>query len=282
MKKFKIAICQMEITNEKHINLQKAKTMIINAVEKYAPQIVVLPEMFNCPYENKFFPLFAEPFIGETTNFLSNLAKELDIYIIGGSIPEKEGNQIYNTSFSFNRKGELIGKHRKMHLFDIHVEGGISFKESDTLGQGNEVTVIETEYCKMGIAICYDMRFPELMRLMTLEGAEVIVIPAAFNLTTGPTHWHELIKVRALDNQVYFVAASPARNLDASYHAYGHSKIVNPWGDVVVEIDEREGIICGEIDLEYLAKIRGQLPLLKHRRIDRYKLSMIDETTKID
>ena len=272
MKKFKVAVIQMQVSSQKSQNLEKAKEMINRAVEAYSPQVVVLPEMFNCPYENKYFPLFAEEYPGETTKLLSSLAKELKIYIVGGSIPEKEGDQIYNTSFSFNPKGEMIGRHRKMHLFDINVEGGVSFRESDTLGAGEEVTVFDTEYCKIGVAICYDMRFPELMRLMALEGAEVIILPAAFNMTTGPAHWHELIKVRALDNQVYFVVASPARDLEASYHAYGHSKMVNPWGDTVVEADEKEGIICGEIDLEYVEKIRQQLPLLKHRRIDQYEL----------
>ncbi|MBM7614906.1 carbon-nitrogen hydrolase family protein [Alkaliphilus hydrothermalis] len=272
MIKFKVAVIQMQISTIKSQNLKKVKEMILRAMEEYSPQMVVLPEMFNCPYENKYFPLFAEEYPGETTNMLSNLAKELQIYIIGGSIPEKDGEQIYNTSFSFNPTGAMLGRHRKMHLFDINVEGGVSFRESDTLGAGGSITVIDTEYCKIGVAICYDMRFPELMRLMALEGAEVIILPAAFNMTTGPAHWHELIKVRALDNQVYFVAASPARDLEASYHAYGHSKIVNPWGDTVVAADEKEGIICGEIDLEFVDKIRQQLPLLKHRRIDRYEL----------
>lgn len=272
MSKFKVAICQMNVEKDKKRNLERAKSMIMEAVKKYSPQIVVLPEMFNCPYENKYFPLYAEDFSGETTEMLSTLAKDLEIYIVGGSIPEKDGDAIYNTAYTFNPEGKMIGSHRKMHLFDIDIEGGVSFKESDTLGYGKDITVIETAYCKIGIAICYDMRFPELMRLMALEGAELIILPAAFNMTTGPAHWHELIKIRALDNQVYFVAASPARNLEASYHAYGHSKIVNPWGDTVTEAGHQEEIIWGEIDLDYVKKIREQLPLLKHRRSDQYEL----------
>jgi len=266
---FKIAVCQMKILENKEENLAKAEKMIKEASSKGC-DLVVLPEMFNCPYNNEFFPKYAEEFPGRTSRFLSRLAESENIYIVGGSIPEKDGGKIYNTSYIFDKTGKLIGKHRKMHLFDIDVEDGISFKESDTLGPGNRVTVFETEFCKVGVAICYDMRFPELMRLMALKDAEIIIVPAAFNMTTGPAHWDSLIKVRALDNQVYFVAASPSRDLDSSYIAYGHSLIVDPWGDTVSEAGIEEEIIYGTIDLNRVKKIREQLPLLKHRRKDIY------------
>lgn len=266
---FKIALCQMEVLESKEENLKKAEKMIVEASSNGA-DLVALPEMFNCPYDNSFFPKYAEEFPGTTTKLLSNLAKEQNIYIVGGSIPEREGEKIYNTSYIFDRKGELLNKHRKMHLFDIDVEDGIRFKESDILGYGSNVTVFDTEFCKIGVAICYDMRFPELMRLITLRGAEVIVVPAAFNMTTGPAHWHSLAKIRALDNQVYFVAASPSRNLDSSYVAYGHSLILDPWGDIISEAGIKEEIIYGSIDLKKIKKVREQLPLLKHRRKDIY------------
>ena len=266
---FKIAICQMLVTEDKMQNVENAESMIREAAKNGA-QVIVLPEMFNCPYENKYFPLYAEIYPGKTTEQLSLLALELSIYLVAGSIPEREDDIIYNTSFVFDPKGQLIGRHRKMHLFDIDVEGGIRFKESDTLGYGEDITVIDTTFGKMGIAICYDMRFPEMMRLMALEGAEVIIVPAAFNMTTGPAHWDIIIKARALDNQVYFVAASPARNMEASYHAYGHSSIVGPWGDVIAQADEQETILYGEVDLERVKKVRKELPLLQHRRTALY------------
>ena len=272
MRKFKIAVCQMTVVEGKEENLKKAEVMIRRAVKDFQPAIVVLPEMFNCPYSNDYFPSYSEEYPGESTSKLSDLAKELKVYIVGGSIPEKEQEKIYNTTFVFNPEGKVVAKHRKMHLFDIEIEGGITFKESDTLGAGREITILDTPYCKIGIAICYDMRFPELMRILSEKGAEVIIIPAAFNMTTGPAHWDPLIKIRALDNQVYFVAASPARNLEAVYHAYGHSTIINPWGNIVARADAGEEIICGEIDLDYVSKIRSQLPLLKHRRRDVYEL----------
>ncbi|MCT4564217.1 MAG: carbon-nitrogen hydrolase family protein [Maledivibacter sp.] len=275
MSEFKIAVCQLDVLQKKEDNLGKAKEMIKEASHN-GSDLVVLPEMFNCPYGNSSFPRFAEEFPGETTSFLSKLAQDERVYIVGGSIPEKEGDNIFNTSYIFDRKGNVIGKHRKIHLFDIDIEDDISFKESDTLGYGNDITVFDTEFCKIGVAICYDMRFPELMRLMTLRGAEIIIIPAAFNMTTGPAHWHALSKIRAIDNQVYFVAASPARNLDSSYVAFGHSLIADPWGDVIAEADEKERIIYANIDLSRVKKIRNQLPLLKHRRVDLYDVSDID------
>jgi predicted amidohydrolase len=267
--RFKIAVCQMTVSEDKMQNVDKAESMIREAVENGA-QVIVLPEMFNCPYENKYFPLYAEVYPGKTTERLSLLASELNVYLVAGSIPEQKDDIIYNSSFIFDPKGQLIGRHRKMHLFDIDVEGGIRFKESDTLGYGEDITVIDTAFGKIGIAICYDMRFPEMMRLMALEGAEVIVVPAAFNMTTGPAHWDIIIKARALDNQVYFVAASPARNMEASYHAYGHSSIIGPWGDVIAQADAQETILYGEVDLDRVKKVRKELPLLQHRRTALY------------
>lgn len=270
--KFKIGICQMSVLNDKKANLLSAEKMIRKAAAKGC-RIIVLPEMFNCPYENKFFPVFAEEYPGETTQMLAALSKELKVYVFGGSIPEKDDEGIYNTAYVFDSAGNLIGKHRKVHLFDIDIENGIKFKESDILRRGNKVTVVDTEFGKIGLAICYDMRFPELMRLMVLRGAEMIIVPAAFNMTTGPVHWDLTLRARALDNQVYYAAVSPARNLDASYHAYGHSALVNPWGEIIKQADEKETLLISEVDLEYVKKIRNELPLLKHRREDLYKLT---------
>jgi omega-amidase len=227
--------------------------------------------MFNCPYDSSYFSRFAESYPGESTELLSELAAFHSVYIIGGSIPERAQKNIYNTSFSFGRKGNLIGRYRKIHLFDVEIEGGISFKESETITAGNDSTVIETEFCKIGIAICYDMRFPELIRKMVLGGAKIIIVPAAFNMTTGPAHWHILARTRALDNQVYFIAASPARDKKASYVAYGHSLVSDPWGNIISEASAKEEIIFAEIDLGFVDKIRKELPLLKHRKEEVYQ-----------
>ncbi len=162
---------------------------------------------------------------------------------------------------------ENIGK---CIFFDVDIKNGVRFMESDALKAGNKVTVFDTVYGKVGVAICFDMRFPELMRLMALEGAQMIIVPAAFNTTTGPAHWHETIKMRAVDNQVYFIAASPARNKKANYQAYGYSTICDPWGSVLSTTDENESFVTAKIDTRKVEEIRQQLPLLKLRRVDLY------------
>ena len=165
-----------------------------------------------------------------------------------------------------------IGKHRKTHLFDIDVKGGQSFKESDTLTAGNSGTVFDTEFGRMGVMICFDIRFPEFARMMVNDGAKMIFVPAAFNMTTGPAHWELSFRARALDNQIYMLGCAPARNPAASYISWGHSIFTDPWGRVVDMLDEKEGILIGEIDLDYENEIREQLPLLKARRNDVYRI----------
>ena len=266
-----IAICQMNITTNKHANLQKAESMIRKAFSDSGPDIIVLPEMFNCPYDYNYFSRFSETFQGETNEMLSGIAKALGIYIIGGSIPEKDENKIYNTSFIFGRDGKMIARHRKIHLFDINIKNSISFKESRFITPGEDITVFNTDICTIGVAICYDMRFPELIRKMTLMGAKLIIVPAAFNTITGPAHWHLTARARALDNQVYFVCASPARDTESAYTAYGHSLVVDPWGSIIVEADKEETLLNAKLDLSEVDRIREELPLLKHLKPEIYK-----------
>lgn len=273
---YKLALCQMNVVLKKASNLAKAEVMIREAAAGGA-HVVALPEIFNCPYSNQYFREYAEDYKGLTVSLLSSLAKELGIVLIGGSIPEIDDGKIYNTSFAFNRQGDLIGRHRKIHLFDINIKGGIRMKESDTFTAGDSVTVIDTEYGKIGIAICYDIRFPELIRNMTLAGAKLILIPAAFSMTTGSAHWDITMRLRAVDNQVYLAAVSPARNLDSPYQAYGHSCLVTPWGDFCAKTDHRESIVYGEVDLDYVDAIREQLPLLQHRKPELYARSKNQE-----
>ncbi|MDD3169431.1 MAG: carbon-nitrogen hydrolase family protein [Eubacteriales bacterium] len=266
---FQLALCQMRVAMEKKSNLDAAESMIREAAGKGA-EVIALPEMFNCPYSNKYFREYAETQEGETVQFLSDLAKKLKIYLVGGSIPELEEDKVYNTSFSFDKEGEIIGKHRKIHLFDIDVKGGIRFMESETLTSGEHVTMLDTEFCKIGVAICYDVRFPELFRKMTLDGAKLVILPGAFNMTTGPAHWDLTMRARALDNQIYFAAVSPARDTEGPYQAYGNSCVVNPWGEFSGKSDARESIVYAQIDLDFVEEIRNQLPLLKHRKPDFY------------
>jgi len=161
--KLQAALIQMKVVEGKGNNLGTAERMLKQAASEGA-RLLVLPEMFNVPYDNSFFPEYAEDYPGETTEFLRSMAMELDVYIAGGSIPEREGDRIYNTSYIFSPQGELIGRHRKAHLFDIDVKGGITFKESDVLSPGNESTIFHVDGVKVGLIICYDVRFPEFTR----------------------------------------------------------------------------------------------------------------------
>lgn len=270
---FRLALCQMNVTPDKNKNVSKAIAMIHQASTSGA-DIAVLPEMFSCPYDNSKFKEYSELLNDSSTiKAIAEKAMKNEIYVVAGSIPEQDGSKIYNTCVVLNRQGKIIARHRKMHLFDIDIKGKIRFMESEVLSPGNEITVVDTEFCKIGIAICYDVRFPELSRLMALEGAKVIIIPGAFNMVTGPAHWELLIRTRALDNQVYIAAASPARDISSSYIAYGNSMIASPWGSIVERACENEEIIIADIDLSEVERIRGELPVLKHRRPDIYRIA---------
>ena len=273
MNTIKLALCQMNVIDDKAENLKKANLMIAQCVEENV-DFIVLPEMFNCPYSNdKFIEYQEEEKDSPTLNKISSLAGENNVYILAGSIPEKEGDNLYNTSYLFGRNGEIIAKHRKMHLFDIDVKDKITFKESDVLTAGDNFTVVDTEFGKIGIGICYDIRFPELARIMTEKGALILFYPGAFNMTTDPAHWELLFRSRALDNQVFCVGVAPALNESASYHSYGHSIIADPWGEIITQASEKEELIISEIDLDEIKKIREELPLLKNKREDLYEVN---------
>lgn len=271
-RKFKIGVCQMPVVKSKEQNISKARSMIKEAAAGGC-SLVILPEMFNCPYNSSLFPEYAESYPdGSTLKMLSAAASEEKIYLVGGSIPEREENIIYNTSFVFGPRGELLAKHQKVHLFDVDLPDGLSFHESRTLGAGKNITVVKTELCTLGVAVCYDIRFPELIRLMALMGAEIVILPAAFNMNTGPAHWELLLRTRAVDNQVFIAGASSARDTEASYVSYGNSLIADPWGKIIAQAGEKEMILYGDIDLQVLRETREALPLLKHRRSDLYEL----------
>ncbi len=265
----KLALIQMTVVNNKAENLKRAEKHIKSAAMNGA-RIVVLPEMFNCPYDNSYFRAYAEGLDGETVRSLSTWARESKVVLIGGSIPEIHENFIYNTCYIFDEQGVLIGKHRKVHLFDIDIKNKMYFAESEVLSSGNKTTVVTTKYGKIGVCICYDIRFPELARKMTLEGAQIILVPGAFNMVTGPAHWAITARVRALDNQVYYGLCSPARKDGEGYIAYGHTLITNPWGEIIGELDGQEGVLIKDIDFSFVQEVREQLPLLKHRKEDVY------------
>lgn len=266
---YKTAICQMMVGDDKKMNMQHAAAMIKEAAQN--AEMVVLPEIFNAPYQTDLLPGYAETIPGPTSTLLASLARENSVMLVGGSIPETDAaGQIYNSSCIFDPTGSLIAKHRKVHLFDIDIPGQIVFKESDVFTPGEQLTFFDYRELHCAAMICYDIRFPELSRKATLAGAQALFVPAAFNTTTGPAHWEILMRTRAVDNQLYVIAASPARNPNSTYQAWGHSMIVDPWGKILAEAQTGEEIIYADIDLNILNKVRQELPVLKHRRPELY------------
>lgn len=205
---------------------------------------------------------------------LCQSAKEKNIWIVGGSIPERENDKLYNTCVVVNNNGEIVGKHRKVHLFDIDVPGKITFKESDSLSPGNQPTLVDTPWGSIGIGICYDIRFPEYAMMLRERGARILVYPGAFNTITGPAHWELLQRARAVDNQVFVATCSPARDTSPNpgYLAWGHSSVISPWGEVLATTEESEAVVYADLQLEKVDEMRQGIPCWSQKRTDMYAL----------
>jgi len=269
MRNIRTALIQSRVGKNRSENLIHAEKLISQAKCSGA-KLVSLGECFNSPYGIKFFSEYAETIPnGPTSEMLSRAARDNQIYLIGGTFPELEDNKYYNTCTVWNPEGKLIAKYRKMHLFDIDIPGGITFKESEVLCAGNELATFDLEGVKVGLGICYDLRFEELAKLYRLQGVEVLVYPAAFNCTTGPLHFDILQRGRAIDNQLFVLTISPARG-EQGYIAWGHSQVTSPWGKVLAQAKEGEEIIHVELDLNECDAVRQQIPIFVQRRKDIY------------
>ena len=269
--KFSLAVCQLRTETEYEATMAKTESMI-QAAAAAGAQVVVLPEMFSCPYDKKYFRVFAEMSHEDSCRRMADWAKSSRILLIGGSVPETDGELLYNTSFVFDADGQQIARHRKVHLFDVDLPG-MRFHESHTFTPGSEITVFDTVFGRFGLAVCFDVRFPELFRAMARRGAEVICLPAQFNMTTGPAHWESTLRTRAVDNEVFFVAASAARYEGFSYECWGHSMILDPYGTALAAADEKEQILLAEINPDRIAEVRAQLPTFLHLREELYSVA---------
>lgn len=278
--KIKTALIQLFSGANKQENIKRAVENIGIAARNDA-KIISLPECFNCPYGVKYFPEYSEEIPdGETTRALAKAAKDNNVYLIGGSIPERDGGKLYNTCPVFDPQGNMIAKHRKVHLFDIDIPGKITFKESTNLSPGNDLTVVDTVYGKLGIGICYDIRFSEMATLYQKAGCFIIFYPGAFNMTTGPLHWELLTRSRAVDNQLYVASVSPARNMEADYHAWGFSSVSDPYGEIIGKAGFDEEIVYADIDLDKVNEMRTNMPYLTQKRKDLYEVRQIDNSNK--
>ena len=270
-RKLKLAVCQLRTELEQDETMEKAARMVREAAQNSA-QIVVLPEMFNCPYSGKYFRKYASLGHEGTVSEMSGWARDNGVLLVGGSIPELAEGKLYNTCFVFDEEGRQIARHRKVHLFDVDLPG-MRFRESDTFAPGEEITTFETPWGTMGAAICFDVRFPELFRAMAKRGAQIIFLPAQFNRTTGPAHWELSLRARAVDNELFFVGASAARYEGFSYESWGHSTVVDPFGEILAACGDGETILYADIDLDRIADVRRRLPTFLHLREELYEVA---------
>ena len=266
-----IAVCQIRTELEDAETMKKAAEYVSRAAESGA-DFAVLPEMFNCPYSSRYFRRFAAGGHESTVKAMSSWARDNGIWLVGGSVPETEGERLYNTCYIFDRQGRIAAKHRKIHLFDVDIPG-MRFHESETFSPGEEITVFDTEFGRMGAAICFDVRFPELFRAMAVRGAKVIFLPAQFNMATGPAHWADTLKLRAVDNEVFVIGAAAARYEGFDYECWGHSAVYDPYGIVLAEADETEQILPAKLDLKRVDEVRAQLPTFLRLRRDVYTVA---------
>src|SRR5829696_1716969 len=264
------AAIQMSSTPNKAENLETAEQLIRQAVAAGA-ELVALPELFSCHGLEKAYCENAEPVPGPTTEVLGELARELGVYVLGGSLLEGEpgAERLHNTSTFFDPSGELTAAYRKIHLFDVKAPDR-DYLESNTIAPGREIVTAKAGAAILGLSVCYDVRFPELYRLLALRGAEILAVPAAFTLQTGKDHWELLLRARAVENQTYVIAPAQWGQKADGRWTYGRSMVIDPWGTVLATCPDRDGFALATLDLDYLDCFRTEFPALANRRPEAY------------
>jgi deaminated glutathione amidase len=265
-----VAAIQMSSTPNKDENLATAERLI-HAAASSGADLVALPELWSCHGLEKAYRENAEPIPGETTRFLGNLARERGIYLLGGSILEGDPSslKLHNTSTLFRPDGEISAVYRKIHLFDVKAPDR-EYLESGTIAPGAEIVTAKAGTATLGLSVCYDVRFPELFRLLALLGAEVLMVPAAFTLQTGKDHWELLLRARAVENQAFVVAPAQWGQKADGRWTYGRSIIVDPWGTILSQCPDHDGFALATLDLAYLDRLRQDFPALENRRPEAY------------
>ena len=263
-----VAAIQMASGGDKAANLERAENLIRLAAARGA-RLVALPEVFNWRGKRSEEAAAAEPLEGPTLTLMAGLARELEIHLVAGSITEDAPGHAkrYNTSVLLGPNGERLAVYRKIHLFDVDLPGRVTIKESDAKIAGAEVVSMQTALTTIGLSVCYDLRFPELYRRLAFAGARIITIPSAFTFPTGEAHWDVLIRARAIENQCYVIAPAQFGPNVHGFSDYGNSMIVDPWGRVIARAADVEGVVVAPIDLEYLERVRRELPSLAHARL---------------
>jgi predicted amidohydrolase len=265
----KIGLAQLNSRQNKAVNLAAAG----QAVDKLAQQgvdLVLLPEMFNFHGLDDAYAEAAEPIPGPSTQWAREKAGEHGIFLHCGSLAERRGDKVYNTSVVFDRTGAEVARYSKIHLFDAKTPDGLEYKESAAFAAGSEVAVCDCDDVKVGLAICYDVRFPELFHALADRGAQLFLLPAAFTVPTGISHWEPCLRARAIENGCYVAACGQWGRYARGRDNYGHSMVVDPWGVVVAQCREGVDTLTAELDLEHLRDVRERLPVQRHRRRDLF------------
>ena len=268
-KRWRVAAIQMTSTGVVRRNLAAAGRLARRAAERGA-DLVALPENFAYLRSEGSRIDYRQDLDGELVDWLRGLAMELKCHLLAGSIPERipRSRRIHNTSLLFDPSGELIATYRKLHLFDVRIRGGAVFTESRTVAPGDGLTVVDTTLGRLGLSVCYDLRFPELYRLLAKAGAQVLFVPSAFTEYTGRFHWLTLLRARAIENLCWVVAPAQTGRHSAKRRSFGHTAVIDPWGEVVALKKSGEGVVTSVIDLDRLAKVRRVLPSLDHARAE--------------
>ena len=265
----RLGLAQLSSRQNKASNLAAAG----EAVDRLASQgvdLVVLPEMFNFHGLDDAYTTAAEPIPGPASDWAGAKAREHGVFVHCGSFAERRGDKVFNTSLVFDRTGAQIARYSKIHLFDVKLPDGLVYQESATITAGDEVVVFECEGWTVGLAICYDLRFPQLFHALADRGAHVIVLPAAFTVPTGISHWEPLLRARAIENGCYVAACGQWGRYARGRENYGHSMVVDPWGMVVAQCRERVDTLVAELDMAHLRSVRERMPVQRHRRRDLF------------
>lgn len=264
--KIKVAACQMVSTPRVEDNLRTAEKLIAEAAQQGA-QLVGLPEYFCLMGQEQDKVAIREPLgQGPLQQFLSEQARRHGLWLSGGTIPLQapEPDKVLNTTLVYNPDGELVARYDKVHLFSFS-KGQESYDEARTITPGTQISRFDLPWGRVGLSVCYDLRFPELYRAM--GALSLLMVPAAFTYTTGSAHWDILLRARAIENQCYVLAPAQGGKHENGRRTWGHSQLIDPWGQVIALLEEGEGVVVGEIDDDYLAKVREDLPALRHRKL---------------
>ena len=277
----RVSVIQMNPGSDKQENIRQASRLIGEAVDADRPDIVSLPEVWTClggtragkfEQAEELPPTGSNAVGGPAYEFLRGVARSQRIHVHGGSMGEKGGDRLFNTTVVFGPEGQELARYRKIHLFDITAPDGTGFKESATYAGGDEIVTYQAGGMKIGCAICYDLRFPEMFLALRRAGAELIFLPSNFAMQTGKDHWDVLIRARAIDSQCWIAAPATTGKYSADgagdvRWAYGHSLLCDPWGHVIAKVSDGVGWTTARIDPTVTGRVRRDMPLLEHRRL---------------